>query len=42
MGMAMKFTPYDEAAETLKYPLDEELYTVYIGPGPAGPAQVAT
>ena len=27
MGMAMKFTPYDEAAETLKYPLDEELYT---------------
>ena len=27
MGMAMKFTPYDEAAETLKYPLEEELYT---------------
>ena len=26
MGMAMKFTPYDEAAETLKYPLEEELY----------------
>ena len=27
MGMAMKFTPYSEAAETLKYPLEEELYT---------------
>ena len=27
MGMAMQFTLYDEETETLKYPLEEELYT---------------
>ena len=27
MGLEMKFFPYDEDAETTKYPLEDELYT---------------